>query len=146
MKFIVRIDNQSFEVEIDNINERPIVAVVDGKTYEVWPDNEMNGALQNGPALEKQQVIARPEATGSVPSGTGRNIKVVRAPIPGVILNVQVKTGDIVEIGQALFTIEAMKMRNLIRASRTGEIGGSYSLSQSKPTRGPVWDSQETRF
>ena len=29
---------------------------------------------------------------------------------------------------------------------RKGEIGGSYSLSQPKPSRGPIWDSQETRF
>ena len=144
MKFIVRIDDQSFEVVIDNINERPIVAVVDGKTYEVWPDNEMNGALRNGPVSEKQQVITRPEATGSVPSGTGRNIKVVRAPIPGVILNVQVKTGDIVEIGQALFTIEAMKMRNLIRASRTGEIGEIFaSIGQTVNHNDPLLEYTE---
>ncbi len=144
MKFTVRIDDQSFEVEIGNINERPIVAVVDGRPYEVWPENEMNGALQIESGVEKPRETARPEATGPVPSGTGRDTKVVRAPIPGVIVNVQVKTGDIVEIGQALFTIEAMKMRNLIRASRTGEIGEIFaSIGQTVNHNDPLLEFSE---
>ncbi len=144
MKFTVRIDDQSFEVEIGNINERPIVAVVDGKPYEVWPENEMNGALQIEPVVEKPQGTPRPEATGSVPSRTGRDTKVVRAPIPGVIVNVQVRTGEIVEIGQALFTIEAMKMRNLIRATRTGEIGEIFaSIGQTVNHNDPLLEFTE---
>jgi biotin carboxyl carrier protein len=46
----------------------------------------------------------------------------VLAPIPGVILTILVKEGDDVAYGQDLCIIEAMKMRNAIKAARTGRI------------------------
>jgi biotin carboxyl carrier protein len=47
----------------------------------------------------------------------------VSAPMPGVILEVHVKTGDHVERGQQIAVLEAMKMHNLIGAPRAGTIG-----------------------
>jgi len=34
-----------------------------------------------------------------------------------------VKEGDQINLGQELFTLEAMKMKNAIRANRSGKIG-----------------------
>ncbi len=48
---------------------------------------------------------------------------VVRAPIPGVLLDVLVRPGDRVAPGDELFIIEAMKMKNKVRANRHGVIG-----------------------
>ena len=47
----------------------------------------------------------------------------MRAPIPGVIVSIAVKPGDAVEVGQELCVLEAMKMKNAIRAPRAGTIG-----------------------
>jgi biotin carboxyl carrier protein len=46
----------------------------------------------------------------------------VRAPIPGVIASVEVKVGDTVAVGDPLCVLEAMKMKNAIRATRAGRI------------------------
>ena len=46
--------------------------------------------------------------------------------LPGVIVAVSVKPGDVVEHGQELCIIEAMKMKNVIRASRAGTIGAVH--------------------
>jgi len=46
----------------------------------------------------------------------------VRAPIPGRIGAVRVRPGQSVEAGEALLTLEAMKMENLVRAPRAGTI------------------------
>jgi glutaconyl-CoA/methylmalonyl-CoA decarboxylase subunit gamma len=47
----------------------------------------------------------------------------VLAPIPGVIISIDVKPGDTVEHGTTLCVLEAMKMKNAIRATRAGKIG-----------------------
>ena len=46
----------------------------------------------------------------------------VRAPMPGQILQVSVAAGDAVERGDLLCVLEAMKMNNQIRATRKGVV------------------------
>jgi len=57
----------------------------------------------------------------------------VLAPIPGVILTILVKEGDDVAYGQDLCIIEAMKMRNAIKAARTGRIA-AVRVTPSRPS------------
>jgi biotin carboxyl carrier protein len=46
----------------------------------------------------------------------------VRAQMPGKILRLNIKAGDVVEKGQSLLVMEAMKMENEIRASQAGKV------------------------
>ena len=46
----------------------------------------------------------------------------VRAIIPGRIVAVSVAQGDVVELGQQLLVVEAMKMQNELRAPRAGTV------------------------
>lgn len=46
----------------------------------------------------------------------------VRAPLPGIILEINVKPGDKVVKGQKMLLMEAMKMENEIKAENDGEI------------------------
>ena len=48
--------------------------------------------------------------------------KMLLCPMPGVITSVAVKEGDEVQEGQALATVEAMKMENVLRAERRGTV------------------------
>ena len=50
----------------------------------------------------------------------GRRARDVRAPMPGLIVALEVKEGDRVETGSGLVVIEAMKMENEIVAPATG--------------------------
>ena len=43
-------------------------------------------------------------------------------PMPGLVMALGVKAGDIVEAGQALATVEAMKMENILRAEKSGTL------------------------
>ncbi|HEV2375574.1 MAG TPA: biotin carboxylase N-terminal domain-containing protein [Streptosporangiaceae bacterium] len=45
------------------------------------------------------------------------------APMPGTVLTVQVAAGDVVEAGQLLMTVEAMKMEHRITAPGAGVVG-----------------------
>lgn len=46
----------------------------------------------------------------------------MRAIIPGTIREVFVQEGDLVEMGDNLLVLEAMKMRNMIKSSLSGKI------------------------
>ncbi|MDY6787452.1 MAG: acetyl-CoA carboxylase biotin carboxyl carrier protein subunit [candidate division WOR-3 bacterium] len=48
--------------------------------------------------------------------------KVLRAVIPGTVLDIEVSPGDSVKEGDCLLILEAMKMRNRIYAERDGVI------------------------
>lgn len=46
----------------------------------------------------------------------------VKAPLPGIVMQVFVKPGDMVTKGQKLVMMEAMKMENEIKAENDGQI------------------------
>ncbi len=48
--------------------------------------------------------------------------KLLLCPMPGLIVKVNVSEGDEVQEGQALCTVEAMKMENILRAERRGVV------------------------
>jgi propionyl-CoA carboxylase alpha chain len=48
--------------------------------------------------------------------------KLLLCPMPGLIVKVDVEVGDQVQDGQALCTVEAMKMENILRAERGGKV------------------------
>jgi biotin carboxyl carrier protein len=124
MKLRVKIDDQTYEVEVGDLNARPILASVDGEALEVWPEE-----IQAAPvvAAAVQPAASAPLATAPAPRpAPAANVdrgKAVVAPIPGTIVAIHVKEGDSVNAGQELIALEAMKMKNLIRATRAGKIG-----------------------
>ncbi len=46
MKYVVKIANQSYEVEIVDLHARPIIARVDDQEFEVSPEDGVKLALQ----------------------------------------------------------------------------------------------------
>ncbi len=118
MKITVSIDQKQYQVEIENIHARPVVAVVDGERFEVMPEETMP-AVAAAPAATTASPVA-PIAVAVSKPATGNAIN---APLPGVIVAILVKPGDSVNVGQELCTLEAMKMKNAIRASRAGVVG-----------------------
>ncbi|WP_425040838.1 acetyl-CoA carboxylase biotin carboxylase subunit [Primorskyibacter sp. S187A] len=48
--------------------------------------------------------------------------KMLLCPMPGLIVKVDVEVGDEVQEGQALCTVEAMKMENILRAEKKGTV------------------------
>lgn len=120
MKYKIKIYDKLFEVEIENIDQRPIIAIVDGYTYEVYPVEEKIeephkrgvsvGAVSTQPAM----ILSKTVATNSLDT--------VKSPIPGVVTSIEVIVGQEVQEGEPLCVIEAMKMKNTIRSPRRGVI------------------------
>lgn len=98
-KFVIKVNNQSYEVEVEEIKSTPSVS-----------------ANNKVAAAPKQPVAEKPAAKSN---GSGVE---VTAPMPGNILNVSVKSGELVKRGQVLLVLEAMKMENEITAPHDGTI------------------------
>jgi biotin carboxyl carrier protein len=132
MKYRVRVDDRTFEVEVRDIQARPVIATVEGQRFEVWPETGMvapTPALGAGASPLASTAARTPSGLATEPRRTRRTTaegseprlsagNVVYAPIPGVIESVMVRPGEEVEVGQALCVLEAMKMKNVIRATR----------------------------
>ena len=124
----VNIRGREFEVEIEDLNQRPVIARIGEETFEVWPE------------VESQPIPPAPPA--SMPrtpdSGLQTNLqaKSIQSPLPGTVTEVFIQAGDSVKAGDTLLVIEAMKMKNAIRASHDGKVSavhiGSGQLVQHK--------------
>ena len=117
MKVSVKVDGQTYEVEIQDINKRPIVAVVDGETFEIQPEMELATSTQT------ESSTTKPVPTKvAAPAPLTISGKALLAPLPGTVTKIFVLPGAQVEAGQPVCVIEAMKMKNTIRADRTGAV------------------------
>lgn len=125
----IRVNDREYQVEIADMNVRPIRVMVDGETFEVWPGEntppkptgETPPARVPTPApAPTPRASAIPTPSGPVaPSGSGR---VIKSPLPGVVIAVHVQPGEEIAAGQPVCVVEAMKMNNVIRASQPGKV------------------------
>lgn len=82
------------------------------------------------PAPAAPKKITRPAAAPKTESGAPvvasapkpAKKEGVKSPLPGVILDIKVKEGDVVKKGQTIVILEAMKMENNINADKDGKV------------------------
>ena len=134
----VKIDGRLYVVEVGDLSERPVRAVVDGFPAEV----EVGDALRDAPAESARRpapsgaprpsaapaVRPSPAAPSAPPaaavsaSASANPNKVFSAPMPGIILEISVKPGDRVVTGDTICVLEAMKMQQRLRADWSGVV------------------------
>jgi propionyl-CoA carboxylase alpha chain len=122
------IDGGHVQCEIDWALDSPLIqATIDGRRVTAQYLGESAGTLRlaflgthYAVQLQSQReaelarhMLARPKPDLS---------RLVRAPMPGQIVSVAVRPGDLVEPGAELLVMEAMKMQNVIRASKAGKV------------------------
>jgi len=95
-------DSHSYNAELVNYSEedKTITIKVNNSKYEIKLKNETDDLLEKlgiGKVTQKVQQI--------------------KAPMPGKVLDIKVKPGDIVNKGDGLLVLEAMKMENIIKAT-----------------------------
>lgn len=123
MKYRVKVEEQWYEVEIKDLTTQPVIAYVDGESFEVWPESSDNSSIQTVKQPASSATPSSPKPAKPTTTTTNHpSLKAVLAPIPGVIISIAVQPHTQVIVGQELCVLEAMKMRNSIRATRNGEI------------------------
>lgn len=117
-KIWVKVEGQRFLVEVSDLDQRPIVAIVEGSRFEVYPELEPD---QPEIVTGTQDTLNHPEKqkTHSIPA---ESICEVVSPMPGDISKIHIKAGQSVQVGDPLCVLDAMKMKNTIHAPQAGRI------------------------
>lgn len=121
MKYNVQVGTQTFEVEIEDINARPVIARVGEQVFEITPSNEPVQQARQTTPVSQPAAAAAALPSGAVSQHMSGNDLV--APLPGTVIEIFVKAGDQLEAGQVVLIIDAMKMKNSIRSVRAGTVG-----------------------
>ena len=108
MKYKVTLNGRTYEVEV----EAGKAMLLD--EYEAIAPAAPSTAPAAAPAP-----VAAPSAAPAASLAAGEPVK---APMPGVVLKVQVQQGQAVKAGQVLVILEAMKMENEIVAPKDGTV------------------------
>jgi len=147
-RYTLNISDREFVVDVQEVDADNFEVVVGDETYQVnlTSDEGLGGAVitpglapSAAPAATSVRKAApRPAPAAAAPSaapaastparkpagGGGKGSQ--SAPMPGVILEVNVKPGDVVTRGQQVAILDAMKMHNVIGAAQAGTIAEVY--------------------
>lgn len=99
--------------------------------YTLWVD----GFRHEVEALDERARAIR-ELSGASAGPTGP--APLTAPMPGMIVRVNVEVGDAVQAGQGLVVMEAMKMENELRASATATIKAIHARPGTAVEKGAL--------
>ncbi len=130
-----KINGNEYNVAINGIEGKNADVTVNGVSYKVELENAPAPAPAPAaaPAAPKAQaaaaaapVAAAAAAPAAPKAAAPAGGKVVKSPLPGVILSVDVKEGQAVKRGQKLAVLEAMKMENEILSEFEGTVAAIH--------------------
>lgn len=118
---VLEINGNEYRVKINSFGSEKADLTVNGEEYTVdlkdlgireIPDVQSRSRPKPKSKKQSKKKAKKPKDTPS-----GHKIK---APLPGLILDIQVKVGDEIEVGQDILVMEAMKMENEIQSTKDG--------------------------
>lgn len=108
-RLLLHVDNRVFTARLLDINkaEKTLTLSLNGKSVLVNLKEPLDDLLHSM-GLDKMAAA---------------KVSHVKAPMPGLVLNVLVEAGQEVKKGDKLLVLEAMKMENIIKAAGDGKVG-----------------------
>lgn len=121
-KFKFKLKEKDYEVGILNVEDNFAEVEVNGNVYEIELERKIIQTKTPklvrstvSPSTESDSKFAKTSSPSS-PKGAG----LIKSPLPGTVLSIAVKEGDMVKIGDRLLVLEAMKMENNINSDKEG--------------------------
>jgi biotin carboxyl carrier protein len=141
----VRVDGATLEARLAEVEGTPVRMLTIGDEvhriivrpgpsrgrYTLWVD----GFRHEVEALDERMRAIR-ELAGATAGPAGPAPLV--APMPGMIVRVQVQAGDKVQVGQGLVVMEAMKMENELRATAAATVKAVMALPGTAVEKGAL--------
>lgn len=128
-RYTLNVNNTEFVVDVQEAGADKFDVVVGGESYSVTLSGEQAAVAAAAPAPVAAPVAAAPAAAPAAAAPVARKPAGgaakggIKAPMPGVIMEVSVKSGDKVKRGQQIAILDAMKMQNVIGAPKDGTVG-----------------------
>lgn len=117
--FTFKINENNYSVKIVSQENNTIDLQVNGTNYSVKLKEEIK--TRKTPTLVRRPSTTAPVEPVKVNPSSSSKSKIT-APIPGVILSLNVKVGDTIKENDLLLVLEAMKMENSIVSDKSGVI------------------------
>ncbi len=117
-------------------------AIVDGRSLEVAVHATEDGLnlFMEGKPFQVRVLSEMEHRLVGVGGGIGalHGEVAIKAPMPGLVLDVSILPGEAVEAGQRLVILEAMKMENELRAPRSGTVKSVHVTKGEKVEQGRI--------
>ncbi|UMB53382.1 hypothetical protein MKD41_13725 [Lutibacter sp. A64] len=113
-----KVNENGYTVNVKSHEDNIINLEVNGTNYAVKMSKEIKKTKT--PTLVRS-ASKRPAEPLKVNPTASQTTKVV-APIPGVVLSLDVKVGDTLKVGDRMLVLEAMKMENNIVCEKAGTV------------------------
>jgi biotin carboxyl carrier protein len=117
------INGESFEWGLSKISEGNFHVIYKNKSYRaevVKTDKatktfqlKINNKVHSVEVKDKFDLLL--EKMGMA-NGASTKVNNIKAPMPGLVIDMKVKVGDVVKTGDPLLILEAMKMENIIKS------------------------------
>jgi glutaconyl-CoA/methylmalonyl-CoA decarboxylase subunit gamma len=121
-----------------------IIIKIDGKEHRVKVEESADGSIKVYLGKEifnvstKPEVLSELEREGQSKEKVKHGENVIVAPLPGTIIDVKIKVGDLVKEGDTLIKLVAMKMENEIIAPKNGKINSVKVKKNDNVNKGDI--------
>ena len=132
------INHQSFELDRIKSTNNCWHILKGGKSYNVEilkidktakvVDLKLNGKFNSIKLSDQFDALLKSLGMDNL---AAKKVLELKAPMPGLVLNIAVKEGDIIVKGDALIVLEAMKMENIIKSPTEGVVKKIHALKGS---------------
>jgi len=116
----IKVNNKDYKIDIESITDNKADVLCNEKRYEVI--FEESSVPTKTPVLSRKAAVPLADTAKTHSRADHAGANVIKAPIPGLITEVLVNSGDKVMSGDIVAKMEAMKMENNILASSDGKI------------------------
>ena len=117
-RFEVLLNEKAYLVEVTRISSESALVTVNGTPYEIGINEIAAAGIPEMVTVNATPASDTPRAQVEKVGGA----TTVKAPLPGLILDVKVTVGATVKTGDVLLVIETMKMENNIMSPCTGTV------------------------
>lgn len=143
-RYTVTVGDQAYVIDVEEQSADTFTVILDGRALSVRVDGHEDLAQASiRPQLEIADAPVVAETAGSPPAAprpasastphtapparapraaAGTDATTLTAPMPGVILAIEAPVGTVVAQGDPLLVLEAMKMKNTLRAGKDGRV------------------------
>lgn len=136
----VTVDGSSRDVSIEALGPFRYSVLLAGKSYSLLAYRDTRGYCVLVDGVEHWVAVRteRDKLLGQFAIGAKatQDRTEVRAPLPALVVNVEVGVGDTVTEGQGLVILEAMKMENELRAHTSGTVKEILVVKGKKVEKG----------
>ena len=122
--YLVKVNDKEYEVDARLISSRVCSLIIDNSSYDVFTfqGEDENRYLLKGVEYRVKVLDRNKKRVKGKSGGMAEGEDLIKSPMPGKIVKILVKEGDIVDPKTGIIVVEAMKMENELKTNIGGKV------------------------